>query len=165
MSFFVRIKGCVNKNNIPPKKWSMWDLTDGVCFSWYQSTELEFLKKNPSRWNIGVFTYIIHAMSQNIPVRLPPLQTEFRHFCEMKYLLKKETHNKNKDNTLKELNEIFLMLFWKYDHCHISTRDIVCEDRGTLIPHLKNQGILGEIVHAQLYTGSFWRPFFLLEES
>jgi len=26
----------------------------------------------------------------------------------MKYLLKKETHNKNEDNTLKEQNEIFL---------------------------------------------------------
>jgi len=26
----------------------------------------------------------------------------------MKYLLKKETHDKNEDNTLKELNEIFL---------------------------------------------------------
>ncbi len=28
-------------------------------------------------------------------------------FCEMKYLLKKETHNKNEENTLKELNKIF----------------------------------------------------------
>jgi hypothetical protein len=27
----------------------------------------------------------------------------------MKYLLEKETHNKNEENTLKELNEIFLM--------------------------------------------------------
>jgi hypothetical protein len=26
----------------------------------------------------------------------------------MKYLLEKETHNKNEENTLKELNEIFL---------------------------------------------------------
>ena len=39
-----------------------------------------------------------------------PLQTEFSCFCEMKYLLEKETHNKNEDNTLKELNEIFLMV-------------------------------------------------------
>jgi len=29
----------------------------------------------------------------------------------MKYLLKKETHNKNEENTLKELNEIFLMVY------------------------------------------------------
>ena len=41
----------------------------------------------------------------SISVRLPPLQTEFRRFCERKYLLEKETHNKNEDNTLKELNE------------------------------------------------------------
>ena len=27
----------------------------------------------------------------------------------MKYLLEKETHNKNEDNTLKELNKIFLI--------------------------------------------------------
>ena len=40
-----------------------------------------------------------------------PLQTEFSRFCEMKYLLEKETHNKNEDNTLKELNEIFLMVY------------------------------------------------------
>ena len=38
-------------------------------------------------------------------------KTEFRRFCEMKYLLEKETHNKNEDNTLKELNEIFLMVY------------------------------------------------------
>jgi hypothetical protein len=29
----------------------------------------------------------------------------------MKYLLEKETHNKNEDNSLKELNEIFLMVY------------------------------------------------------
>ncbi len=40
-----------------------------------------------------------------------PLQTEFSRFCEMKYLLKQETHNKNEENTLKELNEIFLMVY------------------------------------------------------
>ena len=95
----------------------------------------------------------------------PPFRLNSVIFAKWNISSKKKPLNKNKDNTLKELNEIFLMLFWKYDHCHISTRDIVCEDRGTLIPHLKNQGILGEIVHAQLYTGSFWRPFFLLEES
>jgi hypothetical protein len=38
-------------------------------------------------------------------------KTEFRRFCEMKYLLEKETHNKNEDNTMKELNEIFLMVY------------------------------------------------------
>jgi hypothetical protein len=27
----------------------------------------------------------------------------------MKYLLEKETHNKNEDNTLKELNEIYAL--------------------------------------------------------
>ena len=32
-------------------------------------------------------------------------------FCEMKYLLEKETHNKNEDNTLKEQNEIFLTVY------------------------------------------------------
>ncbi len=38
-------------------------------------------------------------------------KTEFRRFCEMKYLLEKETHNKNEDYTLKDdLNEIFLMV-------------------------------------------------------
>ena len=47
------------------------------------------------------------------------------------------------------------MLFWKYDHCRISTRDIVCADRGTLIPLFKNRVILGEIVRAQLYTEVF----------
>jgi hypothetical protein len=40
-----------------------------------------------------------------------PLQTELSHFCEMKYLLEKETHNKNGDNTLKELNKVFLMVY------------------------------------------------------
>ena len=40
-----------------------------------------------------------------------PLQTEFSRFCEMKYLLEKDTHNKNEDNTLKELNEIFLTVY------------------------------------------------------
>jgi hypothetical protein len=40
-----------------------------------------------------------------------PLQTEFSWFCEMKYLLKKETHNKNEENTRKELNEIFLTVY------------------------------------------------------
>jgi len=29
----------------------------------------------------------------------------------MKYILKKETHNKNEENTLKELNKIFLMVY------------------------------------------------------
>jgi hypothetical protein len=42
---------------------------------------------------------------------LAPLQTEISRFCEMKYLLEKETHNKNEDNTLKELNEIFLTVY------------------------------------------------------
>ena len=37
-----------------------------------------------------------------------PLQIEFSFFCKMKYLIEKETHNKNEENTLKELNEIFL---------------------------------------------------------
>ena len=40
-----------------------------------------------------------------------PLSTEFSCFWEMKYLLKRETHNKNKKNTLKELNKIFLMAY------------------------------------------------------
>jgi len=29
----------------------------------------------------------------------------------MKYLLEKETHNKNEENTPKELSEIFLMVY------------------------------------------------------
>ena len=40
--------------------------------------------------------------------------TEFSRFCKMKHLIKKETHistNKNEENTLKELNEIFLMVY------------------------------------------------------
>ncbi len=40
--------------------------------------------------------------------RLPPLQTDISHFCEIKYLLKKRIHNKNEDNTLEERNKIFL---------------------------------------------------------
>jgi hypothetical protein len=44
-----------------------------------------------------------------MPIGPPaPLQTEFSRFCVMKYILKKETHNKNEENTLKELNKIFL---------------------------------------------------------
>ena len=40
-----------------------------------------------------------------------PLQTELSCFREMKYLLKQETHNINEENTLKELNENFLMVY------------------------------------------------------
>jgi hypothetical protein len=40
-----------------------------------------------------------------------PLQTEFSPFCKMKYLLEKEIHNKNEENTWKELNEIFLTVY------------------------------------------------------
>ena len=40
-----------------------------------------------------------------------PLQTELSRFCEMIYLLELETHIKNEENTLKELNEIFLMVY------------------------------------------------------
>ena len=40
-----------------------------------------------------------------------PLQTEFSCFCEMKYLLEKETHNKKEENTLKELSKIFLTIY------------------------------------------------------
>jgi hypothetical protein len=35
----------------------------------------------------------------------------FSRFCEMKYHIKKETHNKNEDNSLKELNKIFLIVY------------------------------------------------------
>ena len=43
----------------------------------------------------------------------PPgtLQTEFSCFCKVKYLLIKETHNKNEENTLKELNDMFLTVY------------------------------------------------------
>jgi hypothetical protein len=40
-----------------------------------------------------------------------PLPTEFSRFCKMKYLLEKESHNKNEENTLKELNENFLTVY------------------------------------------------------
>jgi hypothetical protein len=40
-----------------------------------------------------------------------PLQTDTGHFCEMNYFLKKVTHNKNEENTLKEWNEIFLTVY------------------------------------------------------
>ena len=40
-----------------------------------------------------------------------PLQTELSCCCEMNYLIVKETHNKNEENTLKELNEIFLIVY------------------------------------------------------
>jgi len=39
--------------------------------------------------------------------------------------------------------------------------DIACPYRGALIPLLKNRGILGEVVHAQQYTGLFLGPFFV----
>ena len=54
-----------------------------------------------------------HFGVPSLPLPFPPFppqssvfQTEFRCFCEMKYLLEKETHNKNEDNTLKELNSL-----------------------------------------------------------
>jgi hypothetical protein len=57
-------------------------------------------------------TYIVLGDESSYSTGPPaPLQTELRHFCEMKYLLEKETHNKNEENTLKELNEIFLMVY------------------------------------------------------
>ena len=40
-----------------------------------------------------------------------PLLTEFSRFCEMKYLIEEETHNKNEEHTLKELNKIFLTVY------------------------------------------------------
>jgi len=43
--------------------------------------------------------------------RLPPLQTDISHFCKIKYLLKKETHTKNEDNILKEIDKIFLTVY------------------------------------------------------
>jgi hypothetical protein len=62
-------------------------------------------------WRSSEARGTILSTMASISVRLPPLQTEFRRFCERKYLLEKETHNKNEDNTLKELNEIFLMVY------------------------------------------------------
>ena len=62
--------------------------------------------------NFGIFellkpcdTFIIwHSCTYffTILVVYPPLQTDISHFCEMKYLPDKETHNKNEENTLKE---------------------------------------------------------------
>ena len=44
--------------------------------------------------------------------RPAPLQTEFSLFCEMNVLLKKKTHNKNEENTLKERNQILLAIWF-----------------------------------------------------
>jgi hypothetical protein len=41
------------------------------------------------------------------PASSPPSDW-IKSFLRMKYLLEKETHNKNEDNTMKELNKIFL---------------------------------------------------------
>jgi len=43
-----------------------------------------------------------------------PLQTEFSRFCKIKFLLEKETHKKNKESHLKELNKIFRMVWFAY---------------------------------------------------
>ena len=85
--------------------------TDGI-----QSLRRNYV--SPSRPYLGMMPWrsseargtILSTMA-SISVRLPPLQTEFRRFCERKYLHEKETHKKNEDNTLKELNEIFLMVY------------------------------------------------------
>ena len=60
-----------------------------------------------------VMRYLWVCKSADVPNIGPaaPLQTEFSRFCEMKYLLEKETHNKNEENTLRELNEIFLIVY------------------------------------------------------
>jgi hypothetical protein len=52
--------------------------------------------------SVSIFKY-----TQNTGL-YPPFNN-ISHFYEMKYLLEKETHNKNEDNTLKERNEIFLL--------------------------------------------------------
>ncbi len=54
------------------------------------------------------FTHLLETNNIGPPA---PLQTEFSCFCEMKYLLKKKPSQKNEDNTLKELNEIFLTVY------------------------------------------------------
>ena len=38
-------------------------------------------------------------------------KTELSRFCKIKFLLEKETHKKNKENHLKELDEIFRMVY------------------------------------------------------
>jgi hypothetical protein len=43
--------------------------------------------------------------------------------------------------------------------------DIICPYRGILIPFKKKQGILGEVVHAQVVHMVVFMPFILLEES
>ena len=61
-----------------------------------------------------VIYYLLLLTRDKKPLKLgppAPLQTEFSFFCEMKYLYKKETHNKNEENTLKELNENFLTVY------------------------------------------------------
>ena len=42
---------------------------------------------------------------------LAPLQTESSPFCKMKYLLEKKYSNKNEENHLNDLKEIFLMIY------------------------------------------------------
>jgi hypothetical protein len=42
---------------------------------------------------------------------LVPLQTESSPFCKMKYLLEKKYSNKNEENHLNDLKEIFLMIY------------------------------------------------------
>ena len=55
----------------------------------------------------------LKSLNSNCDVAKPlsACQTELSCFCEMKYLFEKETHAKNEENTLKELNEIFLMVY------------------------------------------------------
>jgi hypothetical protein len=56
-------------------------------------------------WKMRLYKFI------RVPHRSPsPLQTECSRFCEVKFL-KKETHNKNEENTLNKLNKIFLMVY------------------------------------------------------
>jgi len=53
-----------------------------------------------------------------------PLQTELSRFCKIKFLLEKETDNKNKENHLKELDEIFPMVWFAYVNFYKNTTKI-----------------------------------------
>ena len=82
----------------------------GIVHHTYHKTDTEVPKKRvwPGIPILGGH-HVFHATNCIGPPA--PLPTELRRFCEMKYLLEKETHDKNEENTLKELNEIFLMVY------------------------------------------------------
>jgi hypothetical protein len=49
-----------------------------------------------SKWSVPRKN--VDSSRTDISVVYPPLQTDISRFCELKYLLEKDTHNKNEDN-------------------------------------------------------------------